>query len=209
MGGASGAARLDREEELSNHLEAKTAEAAALSVQLSNLKVALGHQEELLAKMDDNGDGFITRIEYMRHFDRIDEDGDGMVTREEFRRGFWILASQSPGYLEVASQSIKEAVEEAVLEDRRRAQESAQSGQVEAEPVTAAPRKSKKPLKPYAVHGQLPAGFPAAEAFALVWERQLARQDREYEKADALQAQLMAMGKRTSSNSQRVNPRVS
>ena len=32
-------------------LEAKSAEAASLSVQLNNLKVALGHQESLLAEM--------------------------------------------------------------------------------------------------------------------------------------------------------------
>ena len=58
--------------------------------------------DTLFAWMDDNGDGVISRQEYLTHFDRIDGDGDGSITKEEFRTGFWVLASQGA----VTSESI-------------------------------------------------------------------------------------------------------
>ena len=58
--------------------------------------------DRLFAWMDDNGDGVISREEYLKHFDRIDGDGDGSITKEEFRTGFWVLASQGA----VTSESI-------------------------------------------------------------------------------------------------------
>ena len=111
--------------------------------------------DTLFAWMDDNGDGVISRQEYLTHFDRIDGDGNGSITKEEFRTGFWVLASQGV----VTSESIarrrrdeKEVATAAAVPDRPR---SAGRGRPRGDPV------------PYAMNGTLPAGLNEAAARAL------------------------------------------
>ena len=61
---------------------------AAIAKRLERRKVRMRYR--MLARLDANGDGVITREEFlsrpMRMFDRLDMNGDGRITREEMAK---------------------------------------------------------------------------------------------------------------------------
>ena len=84
--------------------------------------------------IDDNGDGVLTREEYLTHFDRIDGDGDGFVTKDEFREGLWILTSST-----ATAAAARGEIEAAVAAERVRAIKEASRLLTEAEKHAAEP----------------------------------------------------------------------
>ena len=147
--------------------------------------------------IDDNGDGVLTREEYLTHFDRIDGDGDGFVTKDEFREGLWILTSST-----ATAAAARGEIEAAVAAERVRAIKEASRLLTEAELLDAKAGGGLPSWRSqwggprgggYRRDGALPAGFDEALAQALVDERAAAKRSRNFVLADELQARLKAM----------------
>jgi len=157
-------------------------------------------------------------------FQQIDDNGDGVLTRDEFMQGYALLADDSCARAAAEREKVARAVEQ----ERVRATKEAASKLAEAQlmdvlfsgpspsnrrrapppPRNDQRRRAKTPAgrnsgprrvgggAPYARFGPVPEGFAVERAAALVEERVAAKAARDYGKADALQRRLAAMGVR-------------
>lgn len=194
-------------------LEEVTAASAAatpdleIAVNMSEIDASDDRDLKMFDAIDDNGDGVLSREEFTKGyallmsdaasdaFDDIDDNGDGVLSREEFQNGLALLRTSDS----VRAAQERAKIERAVMTERVRATKQAALIMAEAELMdvlypSAPPRKWSD--EAYAQYGPVPPGFDTKQVSRLVAERCAAKAARDFDAADRLQSQLVAMGVR-------------